>query len=200
MNTPQSSRGQALPTVAVALAALAVIVAAAAVLSFRGAGAQPGSGASASPSTPPIVIVPSPSSPSSPAAPATPVPTADPFDDHLLSATGQDVKLTIADQTGSLVAAKSGTPGDGMSVRWHDAIVKQTGPKTIQVTWVALPRDDQVDLGVNAAERPLSLVIVQAGPVPYSDAMGEDRVIILTFDHAVDASQMDVEVLDRTVD
>jgi hypothetical protein len=36
--------------------------------------------------------------------------------------------------------------------------------------------------------------------MPYSDAMGEDRVLVLTFDAPVAAKDVSIEVLDRTVD
>jgi hypothetical protein len=68
------------------------------------------------------------------------------------------------------------------------------------VTWVGLPGDDVVDLGINGAAGAYVLTLVQAGPVANSDAMGEDRVLILTFDAPVSAADVSVDILDRTVD
>ena len=43
-------------------------------------------------------------------------------------------------------------------------------------------------------------MLVQAGPYPQTDAMGEDRILILTFDGPVSADDVSVEILNRTVD
>ena len=118
----------------------------------------------------------------------------------LENATGHDVSVLIHDQTGDVVDAVSGTPGDGMSVRWHSAIVKNVDATSIRVTWVGLPGDDVSDLGISGAAGAYVLTVVQPGPVPQSDAMGEDRILILTFDAPVSADDVSVEVLDRTVD
>ena len=57
-----------------------------------------------------------------------------------------------------------------------------------------------VDLGIVRDGDKYTITIVQSGPVPYSDAMGEDRVLVLTFADDVLARDVNVEVLDRTVD
>jgi hypothetical protein len=62
------------------------------------------------------------------------------------------------------------------------------------------PGDDVADLGVSGAAGAYVLTVVQPGPYPYTDAMGEDRVLILTFDAPVSADDVAVEILDRTVD
>ena len=202
MNARPSSRGQTVPQVAVALGAIAVVgVAFALLVSRPSAPSTPG----ASPSAP--VSSPKPSDPSRPApsAPAKPsdTPSADPSRPPVVdldSASGHDVQADVIDQVGSLVKAESGRPGDGMSVRWHDAIVEQSGANAVRITWSALPLDDHVGIGIHDLDGPLTVVIVQAGPPANSDAMGEDRVVVLTFDHAVRASDVAVEVLDRSVD
>ena len=197
----RSARGQVQPLVAVALGVVAVVGLVAAVVVSRPGpadGPRPSDRPSTLPSSAPVASP----RPSSPSAPATP--TASPSDGIgtivVASATGHVVKALIHDQTGDLVKAASGTPGDGMSVRWHDALVADNGSRTILVTWAGLPKDDVLDLGVAIVDGRLQVTIVQAGPVPYSDAMGEDRVVALTFDGPVAAADVSVEVLDRTVD
>jgi hypothetical protein len=41
---------------------------------------------------------------------------------------------------------------------------------------------------------------VRAGPYPYTDAMGEDRILVLTFDGPVSADDVSMQILDRKVD
>ena len=198
MNTRPSSRGQTVPQVAVALGAIALVgVAFAALVSSPSGAAAP----SASPSSPPIVVTPRPSAPATPApsAPVEPSPSGVPAIE-LDSSSGHDVRADVIDQVGWLVRAESGTPGDGMSVRWHDAIVEQVGANAVRITWSALPLDDHIGIGIHDLDGPRTVVIVQSGPPANSDAMGEDRVVVLTFDRAVKASDLVVEVLDRSVD
>jgi hypothetical protein len=202
MNAPHSSRGQTLPPVAVALGAIAVVGVAFAILVSRPAAPAAGG---ASPSATPSVSAPAPSrSPETPkpSAPASPTaePSKVPSSIELESTSGHQVRADVIDQIGSLAGAVSGQPGDGMSVRWHDAVVEQVGPNSIRITWSALPLDDHIGIGIHDLDGPLTVVIVQAGPPANSDAMGEDRVVILTFDHAVKAGDVAVEVLDRSID
>jgi hypothetical protein len=200
MNAHHSSRGQTVPSVAVALGAIAVVGVAFAILVSRPAAP---STPSASPSAPTVVATPSPSAPATPAPSAPGKPSAGPDGTPniaLESTSGHRVRADVIDQTDSLVGAVSGHPGDGMSVRWHDAIVEGAGSNSIRITWSALPLDDHVGIGIHDLDGPLTVVVVQAGPPANSDAMGEDRVVVLTFDHAIKAADVDVEVLDRTID
>ena len=201
-----STKGQIQPIVAFALGAVAAAAFVGAIAFSRPGAApsggidRPSSSPSASPSTP---ATPAPATPT-PSPVVTPAPSNGPSQGAgaipLRNATGRDVVALVHDQTGSVAGAASGHPGDGMSVRWHDALVENADADTILVTWVGLPQDDVVDIGVALVAGRLQVTIVQAGPVPYSDAMGEDRIIELAFDGAVDADEIVVEVLDRTVD
>ena len=203
MNDPRSARrGQA--SIA-ALALVAVVGVAAAVSAFRIGGAtaaaptdRPSAAPSAVPSAAPSTPTPTPTVAPSNAPSASP--QSVPASVDLDNATGHDVSILIHDQTGDVVDAISGTPGDGMSVRWHSAIVKNVDATSIRVTWVGLPGDDVSDLGISGAAGAYVLTVVQPGPVPQSDAMGEDRILILTFDAPVSAADVSVEILDRTVD
>ena len=201
-----SPRGQVQPALAAALGVVAIVGIVAAVLVSR-PNAAAGPSASDRPSAPPSsapVATPSATPAATPSATPTATPSVVPSAGlgtiDLRNATGHDVRLQVHDQTDTLAAAVSGTPGDGMSVRWHDALVKNANQHTILVTWVGLPQDDTLDLGVAIADGQLHVTIVQAGPVANSDAMGEDRVVALTFDGPVSAGDVTVEVLDRTVD
>jgi hypothetical protein len=195
MNARPSSRGQTVPQVAVALGAIAIVGVAFAVLVARSLPAT----AAASPSAPIVLATPTPSAPARPSVHPSVDPSG-PAAIDLESASGHDVQADVIDQVGHLVKAESGHPGDGMSVRWHAASVEAAGPNAVRITWSALPLDDHIGIGIHDLDGPLTVVIVQSGPVANSDAMGEDRVVVLTFDRAVDADALAVEVLDRTVD
>ncbi len=208
MTRSTNRRGQVHPALAVALGLIAVAGIVAAVLVSRPsapAGPAPSDRPSAAPSSAPDptplatpVVTPGPSPTPSPKPTTAPSSGLGSID--LENATDHDVVLQIHDQTGTLVKAESGTPGDGMSVRWHDALVENRNHHTIFITWAGLPQDDTLDLGVAIVDGKLTVTIVQAGPVENSDAMGEDRVVALTFDLAVQADDVTVEILDRTVD
>jgi len=205
------SRGQTVPQLAVSLGAIAVVGVAFAILVSRPsapAGGESGPSAPIAtprPSAPATPAAPAPSGPASPSSGASASPSNSPSVDpvsviDLESTSGHRVKADVIDQVGSLVKAESGKPGDGMSVRWHDSIVRQVGPNAIQITWVAFARDERIALGVHDVDGPLTVVIVQAGPYPNTDALGEDRVVTLTFNRPVSAAELVVQVLDRTVD
>jgi hypothetical protein len=201
MNASKSSRGQTLPSVAVALGAIALVGVAFGILVSRPA--APASGG-ALPSATPSVSAPAPSKapetpkpsvPASPTAEPSPVPSSIP----LASASGHDVRLSIEDPSNLLRGVGSGDPGDGMSVRWHDSIVEQLAANQVRITWVAFPDDTRPELGVLHLDGQLSVAIVQRGPVPNTDALGEDRVVVLTFDRAVNANTIDVKVIDDMI-
>jgi hypothetical protein len=86
--------------------------------------------------------VPQPSVPPSPLVPSTPQPDGVdgiviPLDVFL----PDDVRLAISDAEGLIEQASSGQAADGMSVAWGQAIVRSTGPRTIEVVWTGIPRD-----------------------------------------------------------
>ena len=188
-----SSRGQISPAVALLLGVVAVAGLVAAVLVSRPGGT---SGAPvASPTNRPSVA---------PSAAPSVAPSAAPNNGSLTvdlaSTSGHNVTLKIHDESGSIVKAVSGRPGDGMSIRWHDADVQNVDARTIAIKWSAFPQDEVVDLGVNFASGQYELTLVQAGPYPQTDALGEDRILIVTFDAPVSANDVVVSILDRTVD
>jgi hypothetical protein len=194
MTSPRtaSSRGQIQPVVAMLLGAVAVVAFVAAVVVSRPAGVtSPGASPTARPSA-------------APSAAPTVAPSAAPIDGSLTvglaSTSGHDVTLKIHDESGKVAKAVTGTPGDGMSIRWHDADVQNVDARTIAIKWAAFPRDEVVDLGVSAKGSQYLLTFVQAAPYPHTDAMGEDRILILTFDSPLSANDVVVSILDRTTD
>ena len=172
----------------VAAVALATIIGAVAF----GAGQQPSN--SPTPTASPT-STPAPTSPATP-IPATPAPTAEPVGVPAVvvldTINDQDPRLAIDDQTGRLVTARSGQGGDGMSVRWNSAKVDQVDPTTIRVTWVGFPGEEDVVLTVDAKDGTPVLIFDQKAPYANTDALGADRVLILTFDSPVDATKVDV--------
>jgi hypothetical protein len=182
------STNQLVATVAALVAlVLLVTVVAGAVL---GGSVTPNPGPSASPTLPPSAE-PSeePISPPPSAEPSTP--PAGRFEVDLRNSSGHDLSIVIEDQTGLVVEAISGFPGDGMSVRWFDVAIENVDDRTVQITWAGLPGDGQAQLNVSRLEDgAFRLRFVQPVPPPNSDAMGEDRVLVLAFAEPVEAHQL----------
>ena len=170
------------------VALLAGVVLAAVVALAANAAFGPDTPPPPEPSKPPVAA---PSTPPSeepsqePSAQPSEPPVDGPTKIALKNLTGHDVWVELDDQTGGIVDARSGTPGDGMSVRWFDVKVENIDADTLRVVWVGLARDEAVSLGVSTVDRKLRLRFVQDGPPAYSDAMGFDRVLELSFDQPV---------------
>jgi hypothetical protein len=188
MNT-FSIRGRALPAATLLLALIAVVaVVASGALGRAGNLPQP---------------TPSPSPSGSPTSTPAPTPTAEPsaepsdepadgvFDVDLDTVDDHDVSVVVDDATGSIVKVSSGSPVDGMSVRWSDMKIENVDATTLRLTWVGLPLDEQINLFVADVDGKLSLRFVQAAPPPYSDAMGYDRILVVTFDGPVSADHVE---------
>ena len=169
---------------------LAAVVALAANAAFGRGTSSP------EPSNPPVVT-PSPEPSDEPSTPPSDEPSEEPSEQPsdpptdgptkiaLENLTGHDVFVAVDDDTGTLVDAQSGTPGDGMSVRWLDVKVENIDADTLRVVWVGLPRDEVVNLDISTVDGKLRLRFVQDGPPPYSDAVGFDRILELSFDEPV---------------
>jgi hypothetical protein len=190
MDRHRSNRGQVMAATALALALIGVVAVVAINPGPFGAPASPGpnqapsDGPSAPPSAPPV-------------ATPTPAPREDPSDGRidvdLDTATDHDVSVGVLDRSGSVVDVTSGLAGDGMSVRWFDVKVENVDDNTIRVTWVGLPRDEVVSLGISESDGNFAFDFVQAAPPANSDATGFDRVLVVTFDAPVDAADIEVE-------
>jgi hypothetical protein len=128
--------------------------------------------------------------------PATPAPTPkpDPVPSVVVLDTIDDVdpRVLVDDPMRALVAIRTGKAGDGMSVRWNTAAVEQVDPETIRVTWVGFPGEEQIVLSIDASGGTPVLVFDQMAPYANTDALGADRVLILTFDGPVKAADVEV--------
>lgn len=196
MNAQRSPRRGPVAIAGSALALVAIVAIAAAVLASRPVG-----GGAPAPTARPSAPIPSaPAKPSAtPSASPSTVPGA-PASVDLDSPSGHEVSILIHGETGDIEGAVSGKPRDGMSVGWHKSIVRNLDAKTIELTWVGLPGDEVADLDISKANSGYAFTIVQMNPYPYTDAMGEDRVLVLSFDGPASADDISVEILDRTID
>lgn len=137
-----------------------------------------------------------------PTAPPTKAPSDAPskppadgvFEVDLDNLTDHDVALRIVDETNALIGARTGRPGDGMSVGWSDARVENVDAETLRVVWVGLPRDETVYLGIAHVDGKVRLELLQQAPPPDSDSIGFDRIVELEFVTPVRASDVEVTI------
>ena len=137
--------------------------------------------------------------PPTPAVPTT-MPTnaptqaadADRFHVVLTHATADDVTVDVGDSSGLLLAATSGTPGDGASVASGTVVVSNDDPTTLRVTWVGGPCDSANALLIDPSARQLLLVQPECG----GDAIANDRILILAFEAPIDASDVTAVIQD----
>ncbi len=189
---PARRRFWQLPAFQWSLSAAAVVLAAVVVLPmlFRVPGIGPAN-PSPAPSTPAPTqpaVTPSPSAPVT-----TPVPSLGVGTVRLGVASGSAVDVVISDPDELLTGATAEQAQATMSVRWFDSIVEATGERSIRVTWVGFPRDEEVQLDVSRnASGGYVLHFVQQAPPPASDGEGEDRVLVLDFAQPVDLDDIEV--------
>jgi len=154
-----------------------------------------GAGQPSSAPTPTPVATPFPTpvaTPSPTPTPATPAPSGGPIVVVLDTTDENDPRVVVDDQTGSLVDIVAGHAGDGMSVRWNTAIVDQIDSRTIRVTWVGFPGPEDIVLAITVDGGVPVLVFDQKAPYANTDALGADRVLVLTFENDVDADKVEV--------
>lgn len=151
---------------------------------------------SAVPSQPPAM--PAPDSP----APATPVPAPsqgveDPGTDPqpirvvLESTSGQDVHVDIVDRAGTIERAVTGRPGEGVSVGSDTIQVENLDARTLRLTWSDYPIDNGLSLFVDPIGTGYRFLMIQPAPTGPADAMGEDRILELAFDHEISAAEVE---------
>ncbi len=176
-----------------------VAIAAVAVVAFA---AGPGRAADAPASIPPAPIssaappaaqdptpVPTPVvSAKPPVVDPTEVPGAKPTTVVLDTFDRSIVTVEIKDRTGSIVKAISGKPGDNPSA--DGLAIRNLDGRTLELTWVDFPIDNELTLFVDETDGNLQLLLIQPPPTGVTDAVGMDRQLILTFDHDVDASSV----------
>ena len=188
-------RSSLLPRSILPLAAILAVVAVLILVAggVLGRGVDPSPDRSPAPSIAPTVRPSATPSPS-PTLKPTDGPSDGPFTVDLENLTEHDVAVVIDDESGTLTGAASGTPGDGMSVRWFDVLVENLDAETVRVVWVGLPRDEELTLEITAVDGRYRLTLVQAAPPADSDAIGFDRVLDLRFESPVSASDVDVTI------
>lgn len=135
-----------------------------------------------------------------PAPTVTPKPSEAPSDGKvkvvLDVASGHSVSVLIDDQTKKLADARTGKAGHGMSVRWHDSIIKNLDDSSLRLGWVGWPRDEDVLMTISEVDGKYEILITQVAPYPNTDAMGVDRELILAFDTKVSADDVKVTFKD----
>jgi len=177
-------------------AALVAAVAFAAVGGGRSDGNGDG-GVGAPPATAGPSVTPAPSE--APIKTPSPDPTAEPTDEgsdampikvDLDNVTGADVYVDIADRTGLLVGAKSGTPAEGQSVAPYMLEVENLDATTLKLTWVDYPIDNALALFIDESDGGIRLLLVQPEPTGPTDSIALDRELILSFSQPISASEV----------
>jgi hypothetical protein len=166
------------------------LVGAAVLISVLALGATVVAGRTVTPAPEPTpIVVPSDSAP-------TPIPTPSDTPDgrfvvDLDVSDRHDVSVVVDDRSGRIVGVTSGRAGDGMSVRWSDIDIVNLDARTLRVTFVGYPQDEVIDLDFAvAAGDGFNLTISQKLPLPNTDALGADRVVVLEFDQDVAAEDV----------
>jgi hypothetical protein len=185
MTRSRAARGAALP---LGLAAAALAVLAIGGMS-RVAADDP------SPSSPAPVVTPGPIATPVP-SPVPSQPAADPDVIVLEDPLGHDVSVALDDDSGRVARARSGHPGDGMSVRWYAVKVSLVDDDTVRLTWVGLPGDVEIGVAVGEdGEGRLRIAITQPIPPRDSDALGVDRILELDLDGTVSADDVVAKIV-----
>ena len=142
--------------------------------------------------SPSPVVVPSPSS----SPPPTALPSAAltpsllaPIHVELDVAAGEPASVDIVYD--GEVAPRSGRPGDGVSVSENEILVANEGPQTLRLTWSGMPCETRYRLDVSPDRRNYVL----ERPTCSGDAIAFDRVLILSFDGPVPATQVSAKVV-----
>jgi len=114
---------------------------------------------------------------------------------QLRNSTRANVSIDIVDGTGTIVEARSGQPGNGMSVEPGTVRIENVDAMTLRLTWVDFPVDNRLTLHVQADGATLSMRLVQPLPTRPSDSVGFDRVLELEFDRPVAAAAVAAELV-----
>jgi hypothetical protein len=141
---------------------------------------------------PPVVVPPSVAPSAVVTAAPTPLATSSPSTRQvdLEVAAGQPATVDIVYDGQSLVDARSGQPGDGASVAENEILVSSDGPNTLVLTWSGMPCETSYRLDITPQGRDYRL----ERPTCSGDAVAFDRVLVLTFDSPVPASQVSTKV------
>ena len=123
----------------------------------------------------------------------SPVPSRSPATTRvdLVDDIGGTAYIEITDHSGTLVRARSGQSSEAGQVSGDIGANNLAGdPASIVLSWVGCPSDTRHVLTIAADRRTMTL----DQPVCQGDTLGVDRVLVLTFDRAVPASDVDVTI------
>jgi hypothetical protein len=162
---------------AVALALVIVLVVMASGVLGRSAASPAPSGPPASPTVPPTL------------SPVVPEPSDNwgrEIRVELETATGRPSWVVVRDETESLAGARSGHPGEGVSVDYNEVMVESIDDDTIRITWADLLVENEASVLVSIGEDGVFHIrIVRPRPDEPVDSFANDRVLILDFNVAV---------------
>ena len=109
----------------------------------------------------------------------------------LQSTSGQDVTIDILDRSRSVTSATSGKPGEGVSFDSDSVVVENIGPRTLRLGWSDFPIDNELQLHVDPVGVGYRFLLIQPAPTGPADAMGEDRILEVTFDRDISAAEVE---------
>ena len=112
----------------------------------------------------------------------------------LANVSGADVYVDIADRTGLLVNAASGTPAEGQSVAPYTLEVENLDATTLKLTWVDYPIDNALALFIDDHAGSLRFLLVQPEPTGPTDSIALDRELILSFSQPVSAASVEASL------
>ena len=112
----------------------------------------------------------------------------------LITATNDNVYVDVVDQSGKLVSARSGQPGDGASVANGTIKVENIDPQTLRFTWTDIPGDNALALYIDKAAT--HFVLVQ--PEHAGDTIPFDRILILKFSQPISAKSIEAVLQNGT--
>jgi hypothetical protein len=109
------------------------------------------------------------------------------FNVDLTLSTGRTVGIEVKDDSGTLIEAISGTPGDGASVAEGTIDLRNGAANVLTLTWSGPPcaADNFLLIEAGAAR----MTVVQ--PMCSGDAIALDRVLVLTFSSPVSATSLE---------
>jgi hypothetical protein len=102
---------------------------------------------------------------------------------NLDNGTNDKVYVDIVDQSGKVVSAVSGHPGDRGAVPMGTIKVENVDSRTLRLTWSDIPGDNALGLYIDKSLT--HFVLVQ--PEHDGDTIGYDRILILKFSGPVSA-------------
>ena len=112
------------------------------------------------------------------------------FHVQLANEVGKKITLDVKDESGRLLAAVSGVPGDGASVPRNTIVVANEGPARLKLTWAGPPCAVADLLFIDASGKSMTLV----QPECAGDAIAFDRILLLTFSEPVSAADVEAVV------